>query len=91
MCWPQPAKPNCINQLQVDDTGWIDEQIRGAERMAQLNDKQRETVDTILCAVDIYVQGSSQIQGRCFFIDGPGWTGEWFILMLHAILIVQQQ
>ena len=68
--------PLALNQLPVDDTNWIEEHIRGAERKAQLNDKQRETVDSILCAVDDSVQASSQIQGRCFFIDGPGGTGE---------------
>ena len=44
--------------------------------MTQLNDKQREAVDSILRAVDDYAQTSSPTQGHCFFIDGPGGTGE---------------
>ena len=64
------------NQLPVTDNDQTEQQTQGAERMAQLNDKQREAVDSILHAVDDYTQTSSPTQGRCFFVDGPGGTGE---------------
>ena len=66
------------NELPATDDDQIEQHIQGAERMAQLNNKQREVVDRILSAVDDYVQNVSQAQEEhCFFIDGPGGTGEF--------------
>ena len=63
------------NELPPSDHDYIEQHIQGVEQMAQLNAEQREAVETILCAVDDYVQSSSTTQGHCFFIDGPGGTG----------------
>ena len=65
------------NQLPVTVSDQAEQQIQGAEQMAQLNDKQREAVDIIVHAVDDYTQTSSPTKGHCFFIDDPGGKGEY--------------
>ena len=54
---------------------YVEYHIQGVERLAQLNDDQRNAVDAILCAIDEYTQLQGPTTGRCFFIDGPGGTG----------------
>ena len=79
------------HQLQVSDGDQVEQSIQGAERMAQLNERQKQAVDTILRAVDDYEQALPPTQGRCFFIDGPGGTGAFepcmFEQMLHMFIL----
>ena len=64
-----------------ENTAYVEYHIQGVERLAQLNQDQRNVVDCVLCAVDDYTHHRlSSTMRRCFFIDGPGGTG-WCALV----------
>ena len=71
--WHLP-NPLPSNQLPVTDNDQTEQQTQGAERMAQLNDKQREAVDSILCGwLHTYIISNTR---ALLSIGGPGGTGE---------------
>ncbi|XP_003739875.1 uncharacterized protein LOC100902110 [Galendromus occidentalis] len=49
-----------------------DHRIRGEDKYRLLNQEQKIVVDTILGETD-------DLQGQCFFIDGPGGSGKTFV------------
>nr|XP_015925120.2 uncharacterized protein LOC107452988 [Parasteatoda tepidariorum] len=84
--WVQTHGMEDIDNYEQDlehDMIDVDESTAIGDRMyQQLNEKQREIVDTIIQALEDPTPAA-----KCFFIDGPGGTGKTFVYStLHRIV-----